>query len=110
MAHIGIERLSAGHAQKNTTEDEKAARTTRKQIMQALAWIDGDEHRRVLHDLPQAKQANREKSQRHSGSESTSYPGGSEWLDGKKCDQDDNSGRNNKRRECRRGNVQAFKR
>ena len=69
MAHVGIERLRTGHAQKNTAEHEKAAQSALGEEMQALIQIDGAQNRGILCDAPEPERSHGDEPQHHDRAE-----------------------------------------
>ena len=57
MPHVGIERLSAGRAQKYCAQDQKAGEAVPEQIIEPVAWIECHEHARVTDDPAKPKDA-----------------------------------------------------
>ena len=57
MAHVGIKRLGAGHAQEDAAEHQKARQPAREQIGESRArGSSAQQHRGMLHDSPKPEQ------------------------------------------------------
>ena len=89
MPHIGIEGLGAGHREKNRPEhDETAPRCIKKQS-DGAGRIEGEKYARVLHDPPDAEQAEHGKPDHHHRSKGAPNCRGPAALHEKETDQQD---------------------
>jgi len=65
MAQIGVERLGASHGKEHGAERDEADIAMAGKKGHGMGWIEGSEHARVVSDMTEARQANREEPQRH---------------------------------------------
>ncbi len=61
MAHVGIERLAAGHRQEDAAEDEQRQEGPFDQHAGAIGRIEGEEDLQVVEDVIEAHHADGEK-------------------------------------------------
>ena len=56
MAEIGVQRLAAGHGKKHGSERNQADGAVRKQKLDAVIWVDGRQHRRIITNVDEPEQ------------------------------------------------------
>ena len=110
MAHVGIKRLGAGHAQEHAAKHQKAGQSAGAQIGEAGARIDREQHRGMLHDPPKPEHGHDKEPQRHDRAEGAADPRRSQRLDGEERNKDRHGRRQNVRSESRRDDVEPFER
>ena len=69
MPHIGIERLSAGRAQKDGAQHQKAGEAVPEQITEPVAGVECDQHTRVTKDASESEQPDCDEPDRHNRAE-----------------------------------------
>ncbi len=75
MAHIGIERLGAGHRQEDRTEDNEADKAVGEQELDAVLRHERHQNARLVEDMIKAKPAQDEEPQYHDRAEETGHLG-----------------------------------
>ncbi len=55
MAHVGIQRLGAGHAEENAAQHQETGIAIGEQEYQAIDRVERNQDRRVQQDAPYAK-------------------------------------------------------
>ncbi|MFO0875491.1 MAG: hypothetical protein U0575_16205 [Phycisphaerales bacterium] len=88
VAHVGIERLAAGHDQEDRAEHEIAVKSVRREEVDAVDGIECREHVRVSRDREDAQRGDGDEPDDHHRSEDGADPRGSGRLHGEEPDQD----------------------
>ncbi len=110
MAHVGVKRLGAGHAQKDAAEHEKSRPAARNQEFQAVPGVERDEDQGMLHDAVESHQRHRDKPDEHDRAEQAPDPGRPHRLHREQREQNDDRGGQDIGRQRRRRLLHAFQR
>ena len=110
MAHVGVERLGARDAEKNSAQEVKAVEPVVGEEADAIGGIDRDQHAGVAGDAPEAEEPDHNKPQQHDWTEGRANPRGAERLDREQRRQDDHRGRQHIGVQSRRRDIQSFER
>ena len=108
MPHVGVERLGAGHAQKDAAEQREGGEAAVPEVMEPIGRTQSGQHRRVFGDAADAEDGDDRKPRRHDWAEQLADAGRAERLQKKQQPQDDDGGRQHVRAEGRHRQVQPF--
>jgi hypothetical protein len=87
MAHIGVQRLGAGHREKHRAQHQKTAPRRVRQFGDAVERVDRQEDARLLHDPPDPERRQNGEPHQHDRAEQTADRRGALALDHEKPDQ-----------------------
>ena len=110
MAHIGIERLGAGHRQKDRAEDEKADKPVIDEKGDTGQRIERAQNARRVGDVDRPEQSDDDEKDRHERAEEGRDFRRAVSLDGEDGNQHDDGERQDIVAEQRRADLQAFER
>ena len=110
MAHVRVQRLGTGHAQKYTPQHQESLVTVAQQVAHAEQRIEAGENHRVPGNSPDSQHADGQKPKRHDRAEGAPDPRSSHGLYREQQQQDDHRGRQYVSTQRRYRDVQSLER
>jgi hypothetical protein len=101
VPHVGVQGLTAGDDEHHRAEDEEPVQPVPLEELDAMAREDGPQHVGPLQDLPQSEAGEREKPDKHDGTEEPAHPASALLLNREQADQDQARDRHHARLERR---------
>ncbi len=110
VAHVCVERFTARRDEEHGPEHEKAPESVAEEKMVRMSGIDGGQHGRVAEDSGDAERREGAEPEKHDGTENGADLRRPAPLKEKQTEEDDDRDGNDKLREVRGRDVQAFDR
>ena len=108
VPHVGVERLTAGDAEHDGAEGEKAGEAVRREERDAVPRVERREHLRRLRDGPRAERGDRDEPGEHQRAERRPHARRPEALHHEQREEDDHGDRHDEVAERRGAHLQPF--
>ena len=110
VAHVGVERLAAGHGQESAADHDEGDRPGMPEIGDSGQWAQRRKHGRFPDDSHNAEDRGDDEPDQHDGSEQAADEGRAVALDEKQDDEDDDRQRNHEAAHLGRVDLQSLDR